>query len=394
MAELIRAISHTVDTDNFYYKLHSLGEDYANRIYLDAHQKFIAEQIEGIKNGILPYFQDAFAKASDYCYYGNNGNFDKYESKIFDSMEDLPMPKLEYYQKLSKYYLIELVISSLFETTYYNLLVDMETLVIFAKENQKEIKGISYYIFLINIENKSLEDIIRFYQEVKDLNLKEIFYDDWNRQKEDFVKELNANILEPETLKAKYKDGVAYYDITDLDRCLIIHAELSVRIYDRDFLKKLRSLKEDILLAKKGCISLSIQDKDHPSSYNDYMGYFITLIYGPLDSKRVGTIYHKDAYTLGLQDVDLENGDFIRRIYTLEDLMAETNDFNELVYAINGTPFYPIGILVNEITPLIADASNILELPIFYRDTPNPKERIVKKYTPKRIRSHYDNLNR
>ena len=81
-------------------------------------------------------------------------------------------------------------------------------------------------------------------------------------------------------------------------------------------------------------------------------------------------------------------------IYTLEDLMAETNDFNELVYAINGTPFYPIGILVNEITPLIADASNILELPIFYRDTPNPKERIVKKYTPKRIRSHYDNLNR
>lgn len=388
---LIKAISHNVDTDIFYYNLYILGHDYVHIPYIDEHQRFIAKQIEGIKNGILPYFQDAYEKANDYCYYGNNHNYDKYDNKIFDSIEDLPMPKLEYYQKLSKYYLIELVISSLFETAYYNLLVDMETLVIYVKENRKEIQGFSYYKFLINIENESLEDIIKFYQQVKDLNLKEIFYDDWNSQKEDLIQELNANILDPKTLEIRYRDGIAYYDITNIDKYLIIHAELDVKIHDIDFFKKLKELKEEIISPKKAYISLSIQDKAHQSSYNDCYGAFITLVYGPLKPERVGTIYHEDAYTEGLQNVDIENSEFIRRIYTLEDLMAETYNFNELVYAINRTPFYPIGILANEVTPLIKEASNILELPIFFRDPTMSKEKRVKTYNPNRIRKRYKN---
>ena len=381
---LIKDISHNIDTDKFYYNLYLLGSNYINIPYIEEHKKFIDKQINGIKNNILPYFQNNYEESNDYCYYNNN----KYDDIIFKDIEDLPMPKKEYYQKLSKYYLIELVISSLFECTYYNLLVDMETLV----RSGKEITGLSYYEFLINIENKSLDDIRDFYQKGKKINLKEMFYDDWNKQKDYLIQELNSNIIDLKTLEIKDKDGISYYDISNIDKYLIVHTEVSVQINTIDFLNILNNLKKIMMDGNIECISLSILDQNHQETYGRNSN--LTFIYGPLDAKRVGTIYYEDAYTEGVQEVEFANENFIRRIYTLEDLMKETKGFNELVYAINGEAFYPIGILVKEVTPLIYQASVILDLPIIYRKPKEYKERKENKCNIERIRSRYNNLNR
>lgn len=355
---LVKYIARSIDTNKFYYNLWVVGKTYDKTLYLEEQQKFLEEQIKGSREEVIPYFQ-----------------------------KDLTRPKLEYYQKLSLHYLKELVISSLFACTYYNLLVDMETLVLFARKHQILLEGMNIYEFLIAIDDKSYQEIIDFYEKYKKGNLQEMFYDDWQKAKALLVKEINKLALKPQKLKS----SKSYYDIT-LDKHLLIeHTEYILPNLEID--KSLEELKRKIEKGDKEYLSLSIQDEFHHGFYESLSGIPIIFLYGALEENRVGTVYHEDVYSNGLQDVEIENTKYIRRLYTLEELMQETKDFNEIVYAINSKPFVPFGILVEEINDLYKHISKVLNLPLFLRKETKEKQIKTSKYNPRRIRKKYDNFN-
>ena len=333
----IKEISETVDEDSFYRRLSILAKKTGILPYLEAHNHFIDAEISQTKDKVLPSFRK----------------------------ED---PKLA--QEHSKQVLQEMIVSRLFETEPYNLLIDIETLLRFAQEQHRELVGQEIYEFLVHLDSPlvSTSQLIDFYNKWKNAPLKEILYDDWNQQKEELIEEVNQNVLKLESVTPTKTANGWIYDISDRKEPLIVH-NTSIGMRDK---KSISFLLEEIENAEKKYLSVSIQDENHPWFFGIERAYggseTIKLIYDHLDSNRVGMIFHKDAYSTGINQSDAYANGEVRRLYTLKTLMAQTIYFNEITYAIDSVPFYPIGFLCeNGLKKEVFQASKQLHLPIFYR---------------------------
>lgn len=392
---VIKQIARNYDVEQFYFQLIFVEEQTVVTSYIEEHKKYCDEQIDNAVNGILPCFRSIYENSNELVTLDIKNEFDRYSNsslipctinRIFKNNNLDEIPKLQFFQELSKYIAFNLLVSRNYETSPYNLLIDIETLYEFISENKRFVKGKDIYNFLVNYESKSIFEIIEFYQKVKDLPLMEMLYDDFEGQRKEIIKEINSNIVDINNITPKIDYNIVkYYDITDEDGVLIVHNTGVDINKENDLLK----LEERIKSGKKGYICLSIQDKNHTTFYKENecdKTKTIKLVYGKLDQNRVGIIHHTDAYSKGANNVEWENFGYMRRLYTLNQLMAETQFFNEICYVIDGIPFLPIGIICEDEISLEEEKfAKRLNLDIFLRRTNNLntniecKHKVIKK---------------
>lgn len=368
----IQNVSRTHQIENFYFKLHFIREQVCDLPFLEEHKKYCDYQVKNIKDNILPCYRERYDKSVNTIPYENidilfNSMESQVVKRIFKLKENNELSKKYVYQELSKYTIIGMYMSRNYQTDPYNLLIDIETLYEFAINNNRKLKGQKIYEFLISFESKTINEIINMYNFSKELPIMEILYDDWNNQKDSFIKELNSKTFNISNLLPISINGVTCYDISDISNPIIVH-NTSIPIDD---LEKIEDMVNKIKKGLKYRVCLSVQDNNHTTFYDEKEKKdkrTIKLAYGALDSNRVGIIYHTDSYSLFGDKVEPENFSFTRKLYTVESLLKCTNTYNEIVYIINGLPFLPIGIICEyDVTECDIKVANMLNIPILYR---------------------------
>lgn len=373
--DVIRKVSHNFDIETYYYYLHFFQKQTDIIPYIDEHKKYCDDQINNITDGILPCFREMYENFPEIIMPNirNKFNNDIYSDfilktidRIFEKNNSIELSKKFFFQELSKYIAFNLLISRYYETSPYNLLIDIETLYIFVKERNITIKYFDIYDFIVHYENKKLSEIVQLYKEIKGLPLMDILYDDFRSQQNSFINELNNNLFNIDTLvPLKIENGIRYYDITNIDNVLIVH-NTSINCYQE---YKIEELIERIKNGQKKYICLSIQDKYHRNFFNQYnCGDCIKLLFGKIDPNRVGIVSTKDAGSVSVDSVMWNNFDYIRRLYTLKEFMNETGEFNEICYTIDGVPLLPIGVICDyEIKSSEIEFAEKLKIDIFFR---------------------------
>ena len=255
------------------------------------------------------------------------------------------------------------MISRYFETSPYNLLIDIQTLCEFVLKNHRKLEGKSIYEFVLHFENFDISYILDFYWKIKDLLLKSILYDDWEIQKNKFVDAVNHYIFSASDFVPKNMKSIPYYDISDLKYPILVH-NTGIEVDDID---RVNQIIHYIKNGSRRMICLSLQDFDYQIFYEENRSHTIKFIYGTLDPIKVRIINHEDVYSQGPMKVEYNNICYKRRLYTLEEFMVLTNRYNEIVYSINNQPFFPIGILCEELpTNEEIRVAEELKVPIFY----------------------------
>lgn len=387
---VIQEISHNMNMYKFYSMLYYVGEQVSEYYYLEEHKKYLDFQIDHMKDGILPCFYDAYLQ-SDYNiaidnlrYFAYKWHFDANRiSKIFKEKGTNKLKKEDLFKVLTKEYLLDIYISRHFETYPDNLIIDIETLTKFAKENNRSLKGQIIYDFIENFEEKSIDEIIAFYNASKNINSKEILYDDWNKQVESFVRELNESILLPEKIKdhevglfneekeQKFtEDAVKVFDITDIDAPILVH-NTSVSKEDNE---KIDKTLDRIKTGYKDRLCLSLQDKNHTTFYTESYteeekNKEIKLVFGKMEENRVGIVYHEDAYSIDINDTEFGNFSYSQRLYTVKSLLDNTIRYNEINYVISHKPFLPVALLCEDkIDNYDVTLASKMNIPIFFRE--------------------------
>jgi hypothetical protein len=384
--KIIKDMSRTHHIEDFYFELAFIKEKVCVLPYLDEHIKYCDEQVSNIKNGILPFYEERHNKSKENIelediYYSFNNMEQQVIKRIFEKNNCKTLPKTYIYQELSKYMLVGMYMSRNFETDPYNLLIDIETLYSFAIKNNIQLKGMEVYKFLIHFESFTIGQIIDLYNKSKSINLKEILYDDWNSQKENFINELNSKMLKLDNLKTTIIDGIECYDITDIDTPILVH-NTAIPI---DNIEEINRMIDRI---KKGYIEricLSVHDENHNKYYEEKETKnkkTIKFAYGPLEHNRVGIVNHTDAYSLDGNTVEVENFDYKRNLYTLSSFMEQTKIYNEINYVIEGHPFLPIGIICDDvITEEEIEIAKKMNLPIIHRKLKETEKTYVEEQT-------------
>lgn len=414
---IIQNVTHEIDMYKFYSMLYYVGEQVSEYHYLEEHKKYLDEQINNIKDGILPYFYDAYLKSNhhisiyDIRSFAYRWNFNVNRMcNIFNEKGTNKLKKDTLFQALTKEYLLDIYISRHFETYPDNLIIDIETLTKFAKENHKVLKGQIVYDFIANYKEKSIDEIIQFYNASKNLNIKEILYDDWNKQIESFISELNETILLPEKIEdyevhllneeGKQKltaSDVKIFDITNIDAPILVH-NTSVSKENQEAIDK---TLQQIKTGYKERLCLSLQDKNHTEFYTESFveeakDKEIKFVFGKMEANRVGIVCHEDAYSIGIDTVEFENFGYIRSLYTVQSLLDHTTRYNEIDYLISHKPFLPVALLCeNKINDYDINLASKLNISIFFREKKNILENteIHEDHKVKRKYQHIGILN-
>lgn len=370
--KVIEGMCRTHHIEDFHFNLNFIREQVCDLSYLEEHRKYCDEQVENIENDILPCYQEKYKDSKEMIALQDLSMFNYMEKQVVERIFEFNavdiLPKKIVYQELSKYMIVGMYMSRNFETAPYNLMIDIETLYEFAIKNNIELQGGLIYEFLTSFESKSLKEIIDIYNFSKTLPLMEVLYDDWNDMKVNFVNELNLKMFNPINADSKYIiDGIKCFDISEIEEPIIVH-NTGVCI---DNVEKIYEMVEKIKTGFKYTLCLSVQDQNHNDWYEEELTRnkkTIKLAYGPLEHNRVGTIHNEDAYSIGAEDVEIDNYKYIRNLYTLKSLMDNTKKYNEIVYVINQKPFLPIGVVCeDDITTEELQVAKMLNAQILYR---------------------------
>ncbi len=388
-----KKIAHDINVENFYFTMRFVWESSSGFPCLEEHQKFCDYEVSHVNEGILPCLREEYDSSPDdvtFKLFQMEPNKLKRQTirRIFELSKKEKLPKLEFYQELSKYIVVGLLMSRCFETSPYNLLIDIKTLFQFARDNQRILQGDSIYEFLIHFEEFDVFYILDFYQKIKDLPLKDILYDDWENQRIAFIEEMNHNLMNPNQLTPiQNNDGVLFYDISNLENSILVHNSNESMVQP----EKINRLIHRIQTGEKHRLCLSLQDLDHQEFFCNDKTDTIKFVYGPLDPMRVGITNHEDAYSQGMTTVEYNNVWYKRRLYTLKEFMMDTSDYNEIDYLINGTPFLPIGILCEkEPTSEEILVAKKLNIAIFYRFKKSHEKDSSPKHKMRQLTQRYE----
>lgn len=384
-------IAHDINVENFYLNMLFVWENSSGIHCLEEHQRFCDYQMMNVNQGILPSLRKEYESSfkdieEDDLEWASNSLKDQVKERIFTRSSKKSIPRLQFYQELSKYIAVGLLISRYFETSPYNLLIDIQTLYEFANRNHRKLEGKFIYEFLIHFEDFDIFYMIDFYQKIKDLPLKDILYDDWENQKNKFVEEVNSRMLSPKDLVSKDNNyGVPYYNISNLDHLILVH-NTGILIEDSE---QINQMIHRIKNGEGYMVCFSLQDLNHQIFYEKTKNHTVKFIYGTLDPMCVGIINHEDAYSQGPMKVEYNNIYYKRRLYTLEDFMALTANYNEIVYSMNHQPILPLGVLCED-SPTEEEirVAQELGIAVFYRE--KDLQRKVPSSNQKQLTQRYE----
>lgn len=255
---------------------------------------------------------------------------------------------------LSKKLITNLVIANLFQDNLRNVCINIQE-ILAGNENNNLINldHLTFYKKILNIYSLNIEDIVDIYQENKNKNIMEMFYDDIRLLKNHiYTNILNSclkieNISNLENIKLSNKYQTKIYELKgEPFTCLV---------------SCLTSPQEDITYFKRNCYSL-ISDKN----MHVYMQDSLIFGYTNIDIQHIMHMYEQDSYSNamigGTNYVNrIRNRDFILSSNLTNEIQI-TNDFYQDNLYKRVKPSYLI--CFDEIDEFSLHTSKDMQLPI------------------------------
>lgn len=274
---------------------------------------------------------------------------------------DLIMKYLEYKEDVSEYFelrkefiekkilnnsyldkwLDEYIITYFYEDNYYNFVINLLQMVSFQKSYKKDLvklDNIELYNKFSNIAMLSKEDKIKLFKENKNINLKEMFYDDMRIVKDSAYKE-----MVDKSLKLDKNNNIYNNDLS---------SRYHVDVYylnGEEFYTFIRTFKirNDDLKGNMDYLNSNLDRFSYSFSYisdknigtMDYTRKSITLMYDSINPNNISYVHHSDLHSGKKIKQDSFITNKINEIKTPEDLINRTSDYNEIV--INGNMIIP-----------------------------------------------------
>ena len=297
---------------------------------------------------------------------------EKLKYKIFDNHEDS--------SNLSKKLITNLVIANLFQDNLRNVCINIQE-ILAGNENNNLINldHLTFYKKILNIYSLNIEDIVDIYQENKNKNIMEMFYDDICLLKNHiYANILNSclkieNISNLENIKLSNKYQTKIYELKgEPFTCLV---------------SCLTSPQEDITYFKRNCYSL-ISDKN----MHVYMQDSLIFGYTNIDIQHIMHMYEQDSYSNamigGTNYVNrIRNRDFILSSNLTNEIQI-TNDFYQDNLYKRVKPSYLI--CFDEIDEFSLHTSKDMQLPIILIHKEKYKlDETDKNYSTKEIDNMY-----
>lgn len=270
---------------------------------------------------------------------------------------------LEKYKKdnksidINKKVLVNLIIQNLFGDNLRNVCLNLEELLTYnEKVNLISKEHLIFYKNIMEIFNSNL-DLVKFYLEYKNKNVKEFFYDDLRKLKDVSYQEmLNSTFdiksnqgLKNKELSEKYKQDV--YELKGEPFVILLSC--------------LYEVQRDINNYKRNCYTLINQD-----NLNVFFPDSLVFGYTNISSNHIMHVYEQDAYS----NEEVGSSDFVSRIRDVDFLIA--NKYPNEIQIINDvvdkqkykrvTPSYVI--CFDTIDPKSLEASKSLNIPIVLID--------------------------
>lgn len=234
-------------------------------------------------------------------------------------------------KRIANRYLIEYIVSYYFSDNYYNFMTNLYQMTSYLRTPRKNHlvteSNINLYKEFVELRNMSFIDKLLFFRLLlDDRNIRDMFYDDMNRVREDSHKELVDNVL-----KLNHDNGIYEEDLTNklgVDVYLLDGEEFygfvrNITIPSSDF------SHEDYVYARGKRLGSSF-------SYigNKNIGYMgnsgVLLYYDNIDYRKIMYVYHGDAHTKKMDKMDDYLSEKENEILLPANLVAKTNNYNEI----------------------------------------------------------------
>ena len=240
-------------------------------------------------------------------------------------------------------YLIEYIISYYFEDNYYNFMTNLYQMVRYLQYSKKRIideNHIKLYNSFVELNNVSFDRKIELFKDHLNDDLKEIFYDDISKVRDDSHYELVNR-----TIKLNHDNEIYNKDISE---------KLKIDVYNLDgeaffgFVRCLAIPKGNLfnyyreVNGEEGRLGLSfsyIGDKNIGTI--DYDGTGVTLFYDDIDYKNIMYVHHADLHSKRMRVQDDYLSIKENEIITPESLIYNTKNYNEIYIKSNGEGIKP-----------------------------------------------------
>lgn len=277
------------------------------------------------ENDMLNMFSDIYEKLkmndNSFFLIQETNKYDSiYRKRIFDRLNrNISLDfKKGILKDESRKQLSNMIIDYHFEEYPYNIFLDIKELILFQSKTDKKIpeERINVYKRILKLDFLSYDEAIKLHEELKTMNIKEIFYDDML-----FARNIVGEIIKDKMLTL---DKLSKYINKEKSE------ELGVNVYELNG-------EEFFALVKSGAhfrhdypfgYSFSLVGKNAIGVYGDiYTGD--TFVYGGLTKEQIVHIYPTDSYTHYEEDRNSS-----RRVNILmepKELLDSTYAYNELL---------------------------------------------------------------
>lgn len=252
----------------------------------------------------------------------NNVNFNTYildsdAKKVYnDFLDGKKVNITNEYIKFTSLKLSEIIIDSLFQENIYNVWFNIREMFRFNNnmqvltENKEE-----FYTTILNFDNLSNKDKIKFYNTYKNKNINLMFYEDLRSVKDKSYEFINNQLFNYNNYDINLKLSLLYktsvYDLRDKKFYMLVRGEEN---------------HQDVTTSKRNCYSIISNDNTNIFGY----GLMTTYGYNHLDVGRVLHIFEEDSYSSDLNEKPVIPRLKVNRIMTPKELSNGRSWYSEI----------------------------------------------------------------
>lgn len=299
--------------------LDSFYQAYLELVNLIENQKISLETVEKIMRNHFNTFGDNFS----------------WLSLVKNTMENCKDKNrlAKFFQEDSNYLLTNMIIDYHFEEIYYNFLLDVKQLYQFQKTEGRTLNDhdIEIYGKLLDLDNLSYSIKLSLFEELKQINTIEKYYDDFRNAKNRSFSMMKEQMLNFDNI-VKYKNHK-------------LSKEYGVDIYTLEgetfyaFVKSLYIEKNNVLTKDniENCTvdgaSYSLDGSDKLDTFENPCEYY-NLLFGDFNINQIVHTYPVDSYSDFVRDGKATLGtDRVLELYTPRDFVRRSPDYNEIIYS-------------------------------------------------------------
>ncbi len=232
--------------------------------------------------------------------------------------------KTSYFIQKNKILISDIVIDSLFEDNFYNVLMNIKELLRFQKIKKTITEEeILFYEKILVFDTLKNEEKIKFLETYRFQNIKELFYDHIRTAKDASYNEINNELLNLKTIKEYKKKKLSFLTNTPIYDLKNQKYTILVRVLTQAYEEKRKQ-------QNRSCYTLINEEKNTCFGSDRYI-YKYKYGYTKINKNHILHIFEGDSFSVAAYDPLNKTGtNFINRIMSPKEIITEDTYINEI----------------------------------------------------------------